>query len=135
MTTGRLAPIRSSIRPPIWAATTKPAKNSSRNSPASDAVLPSEIWAYSEAKKKMGTKANMAMPSTRFSTRKARTRKMRTCISGSSVRSSTRANTTRQTMPAAMDSPMAGLDHPQVDACWKPKTLRPTPATMSARPR
>ena len=71
-TTGRLAPPRSSMRPPIWAATTKPMKKYRRKRPASDAVLPRAIWAYSLAKKKTGTKASMAIPSTRFSTRKAR---------------------------------------------------------------
>ena len=39
-----------------------------------DAVLPRAIWAYSLAKKKTGTNASMAMPSTRFSTRKGRIR-------------------------------------------------------------
>ena len=38
--------------------------------------LPSEIWAYSLAKKKIGTNTSIEMPSTRFSTRNGRIRKM-----------------------------------------------------------
>ena len=89
-TTGRLAPPRSSIRPPIWAAITKPTKKYSSTRLALEAFLAREIWAYSLAKKKIGTNASMAMPSTRFSTRKGRFWKMLTCISGESVRFSTK---------------------------------------------
>ncbi|MGO8873002.1 MAG: hypothetical protein ACLQPH_16680 [Acidimicrobiales bacterium] len=52
--------------------------------------MPNEIWAYSLAKKKTGMKASMEMPRTRFSTKKARIRKMPTCISGDGVRISTK---------------------------------------------
>ena len=69
MTTARLAPSRSSMRPPIWAAITKPRKKNRRKSPACDAVLCRAIWAYSLAKKKTGMKAIMAISSTRFSDR------------------------------------------------------------------
>ena len=85
-----MAPARSSIRPPTWAAITNPMKKKSRNTPASEDVLPSEIWAYSLAKKNTGMNTVVAMPSTMFSTRNGRTRKMLTWISGDSVRSSTR---------------------------------------------
>ena len=81
-TTARLAPSRSSRRPPIWAATTKPRKKKSRNIPASDAVLCRAICAYSLAKKKIGMNAIMEIISTRFSTVKARMRKMETAMSG-----------------------------------------------------
>ena len=61
-----------------------------RKRPASEADLPREIWAYSLAKKNTGMKASMEIPRTRFSTKNGRMRKMRTCISGDSVRSSTK---------------------------------------------
>ena len=77
----------------------------------------------------------MATPSTMFSTAKARIRKMRTWISGTSVRSSIRTKITNRAMPPAMHSPVPGLDQPQMDACWKPKTLSATPDTMRANPR
>jgi hypothetical protein len=97
--------------------------------------LPSEIWAYSLAKKNTGMKASIETPSTRFSTVKARIRKIRTSMSGESARSSTRANATSKSRPAAMHSPMAGLLQPQMEACWKPNTLSATPEAMSTRPR
>ena len=34
-----------------------------------------------------------------------------------------------------MHSPIAGFDQCQIWDCWKPKTLSPTPATISASPR
>ena len=49
-----------------------------------------EICAYSLAKKKIGMNAIMAISSTRFSTEKARIRKIETWISGDRVRSSTK---------------------------------------------
>jgi hypothetical protein len=88
ITTGRLAPPLSSIRPPICAAITNPMKKYRMNRPASEDDLPSAIWAYSLPKKNTGMKASMETPRTRFSTKKARMRKMRTCISGEGVRSS-----------------------------------------------
>ncbi len=90
ITTGRLAPPLSIMRPAIWAAITNPRKKYSRNSPVSVDDLPNEIWAYSLAKKKIGTNTSIEMPSTRFSTKNGRILKMLTCISGSSVRCSTK---------------------------------------------
>ena len=78
ITTARLAPSWSSIRPPIWAATTNPRKKNKRNRPAWEAVSCNEICAYSLAKKKIGMKAIMEIISTTFSTAKARVRKMDT---------------------------------------------------------
>ena len=69
---------------------TKPMKKYSRKRPACEAVLPSAIWAYSLAKKNTGTNTSMEMPSTRFSTRNGRMRKMLTWMSGDAVRSSTK---------------------------------------------
>ena len=89
-TTGRLAPIRSSIRPPICDATTKPMKKYSRYRLACEDDCPSATCAYRLAKKKTGTKASMATPSTRFSTRKGRMRNMLICMSGDGVRISTK---------------------------------------------
>ena len=56
------------MRPTDLAAITKPRKKKRRKRPASDAVLCSEIWAYSLAKKKIGMKAIMAINRTMFST-------------------------------------------------------------------
>ena len=69
---------------------TKPMKKYRRKRPASEADLAREIWAYSLAKKNTGMNASMEIPSTRFSTKNSRILKMRTCISGDSVRSSTK---------------------------------------------
>src|SRR5579871_3003581 len=133
--TGSLAPIRSRRRPPIWDATTKPKKKYRRYTPACWAGLPSEICAYSLATKNTGTKASIAMPSTRFSTANARIRKMRTWIRGTAVRSSTRTKATRRATPTTMHRTVEGLDHPQLDDCWKPSTLSATPPTTSESPR
>ena len=65
-------------------------KKNSRNTPAWEAVLPSAICAYSLAKKNTGTNTSMDTPSTRFSTRNGRMRKMLTWMSGDGVRSSTK---------------------------------------------
>ncbi len=133
--TGRFAPRRSSIRPPIWAATTKPAKKHSSRRLACEGVLPSEIWAYSLAKKNTGTNTSIETPSTRFSTKNGRIRKMSTWISGEVVRASTKKNTTRSTAPMAMHAPVAGLLQPQIVDCWKPNTLSATPDAIRTRPR
>ena len=53
-------------------------------------VFPSEICAYSLPKKNTGMNTRLVMPSTRFSTRNGRMRKMLTRISGDSVRTSTK---------------------------------------------
>ena len=108
-TTARLAPSRSSMRPPICAAMTKPMKKYSRKRPACEAVLCSAIWAYSLAKKKTGMKAIMAINSTRFSTAKGRMRKIATLMSGDSVRSSTRTKTPMMTRPAMMQIQVHGI--------------------------
>ncbi len=134
-TTGRLAPPRSSIRPPICEAITKPMKNQSRKTPASEEESPSAICAYSLEKKNTGTKTSIEIPSTRFCTENARMRKMSTLISGEAVRFSTNAKTTSSATPAAMQSPIAGLDQPQTCDCWNPKTLSATPPAIRARPR
>ena len=99
------------------------------------ASFPSEIWAYSLAKKKTGMNTSIEIPSTRFSTRNGRMRKMSTWISGEVVRGSTKKNTTRSSAPMAMHAPVAGLLHPQIVDCWKPNTLSATPAAIRARPR
>ena len=70
-----------------------------------------------------------------FSTANVRLLKMRTLISGDSVRRSTATNTTSSSAPATMHTVMAGLPQPQMADCWRPKTLSPTPATIRARPR
>ena len=70
-----------------------------------------------------------------FCTSKVRFSKMRTLISGESVRRSTATNTISSTTPAAMLSQMAGLPQPHRADCWNPNTLSPTPPTISTRPR
>ena len=65
-------------------------KKSSSTRPASEGVLPSEIWAYSEPKKNTGMNTSIVIPSTMFSTRNARMRNILTSISGESVRRSTK---------------------------------------------
>ena len=70
-----------------------------------------------------------------FSTRNARFRKIRTLISGDSVRRSTAKNTISSSTPAAMLTQMTGLPQPHRADCWKPNTESPTPATIKARPR
>ncbi len=87
------------------------------------------------AKKNTGMNAIIAIPRMTFSTRNVRFSKMRTLISGDSVRRSTVKNTASRTTPTAMLASMAGLPHPHRADCWKPKTLSPTPPTIRARPR
>ena len=88
--TGRLAPVRSSIRPPICANTTKPMKKYKISRLEVVAFSPRAICPYNLAKKNTGMNTSIEMPSTRFSTRNGLIRKMLTWISGDSVRSSTR---------------------------------------------
>ena len=59
---------------------------------------------------------------------------MLTFISGDGVCSSTTAKTTSSAMPPAMHAQMPGLLQPQFDDCWKPKTLRATPAAIRKTP-
>ena len=87
------------------------------------------------AKKNTGMNAIMASPRMTFSTVNVRLAKMRTFISGDSVRRSTPKNTTQETTPTAMHTQMAGLPQPHRADCWNPNTLSPTPATIRARPR
>ena len=86
--TGRLAPRRSSMRPPIWAATTKPAKKYRRTKLALRVGSPRLIWTYSLAKKNTGMNARLAIPRMRFSTENALEEKILTSMSGESVRRS-----------------------------------------------
>ncbi len=87
------------------------------------------------AKKNTGMNAIIASPKMTFSTVNARLLKMRTLISGESVRRSTAKNTTRRTTPTAMLTQMAGLLQPHRADCWNPNTLSPTPPTTRIRPR
>ena len=79
--------------------------------------------------------AIFAMSKMMFSTRNARLAKMRTLISGESVRRSTAKNTISSSTPAAMLTQMAGLPQPHSADCWNPNTLSPTPPTIRTRPR
>jgi hypothetical protein len=94
------------------------------------ALFPRATSAYSLAKKKRGTNASMATPSTRFSTAKGRMRKMSTFIRGDATRCSTSAKATSSMAPAAMQTTVPTLAHPQIPACWKPTMLKATPLTM-----
>ena len=87
------------------------------------------------AKKNTGMNAIDATPRTMFCTSKVRFSKMRTLISGESVRRSTTANTTSSTTPTTMLIQIHGLPQPHRADCWNPNTLSPTPPTISARPR
>ncbi len=64
---------------------TKPMKKNNRMMPACEDDFPSEIWAYSLAKKNTGMKTKLVTPSTMFSTRNGRMRKMLTCMRGDAV--------------------------------------------------
>jgi len=79
--------------------------------------------------------AALAMPRMTFSTVNVRFSKMRTLISGDSVRRSTEKNTISSNKPTAILTQMAGLPQPHRADCWNPNTLRPTPPTIRARPR
>ena len=135
MTTARLAPSRSSIRPPICAAMTKPMKKYNKKMPAPEAESRNAISAYSLAKKNTGMKVIMAINKTRFSMANGRMRKILTLISGDSVRASTATKTPMMISPAKMQIHVHGLLHPHGTACCRPKTLRPMPAAMSTAPR
>ena len=87
------------------------------------------------AKKNTGMNAIIAISRMMFSTRNGRLAKMRTFISGDSVRSSTAPNTISSTTPAAMHTSMAGLPQPHRADCWNPNTLSPTPPMIRTRPR
>ena len=98
--------------------------------------LPSAICAYSLAKKNTGMNTSMVMPSTRFSTRKARMRKMLTCMSGDGGADSTKSKTTSRARPAAMHSPMPGLLQPQIGRLLEAeRRSEPTPPAISTSPR
>ena len=79
--------------------------------------------------------AIMATPRMMFSTKNAWLLKIRTLISGDSVRRSTVKNTISSSTPTAMLAQMAGLPQPHRADCWNPNTLSPTPPTIRARPR
>ena len=70
-TTGRLAPIRSSIRPPICAQTTNPRKKYKMSRLDVVAFSASAICPYSAAKKNTGINAIIATPKMMFSTKNA----------------------------------------------------------------
>ena len=133
--TGSFAPARSSIRPPICAATAKPMKNHSSSVAAPIADMPSEIWAYALPNTNTGMNTSAETARTTFSTRNARTRNSRTSMRGDRVRLSTIAKATSRSAPTAMQPSVAGDVQPQLDACCRPSTLRPTPGAISARPR
>ena len=82
--------------------------------------------------------AIMAISSTRFSTAKARVRKMWTLISGDSVRISTRTKMPMMAKPPMMQIHVPGLLHPHgTENCCRPKMLKPIllPAAMRTAPR
>ena len=87
------------------------------------------------AKKNTGMNAIIAMPKMTFSTVNAWLLKIRTLISGDSVRRSTAKNTIRRIMPAAMLTQMTGLPQPHSADCWNPNTDSPTPPAIRTRPR
>ena len=92
---------------------------------APDADFPSAICAYSLAKKNVGRKAIIAIPSTRFWTENGRIRKMPTwMISGDSVRDSTTANTARTARPTT---------HSQTPGLLQPQSLEPEDARRPRR--
>ena len=76
----------------------------------------------------------MEKNSTRLSTTNARSWKIRTRISGGSVPSSTRTNTARIIRPPTMQSQVAGLRQPQLDACSNPSTDKAMPTVTSTAP-
>ena len=86
-------------------------------------------------KKNTGMNAIMAMNRMTFSTANARLAKICTLIRGEAVRRSTATKIPRISRPATMHTSMAGLPQPQMEDCCSPNTLRPTPATIRARPR
>ena len=87
------------------------------------------------AKKKSGMKQIIMMNSTAFSEAKPRSLKMRTLISGSSVRSSKSTNVANSASPATIEPMVAALSQPQVLACWSPSTASPMPAVIIMAPR
>src|SRR6478736_4662422 len=126
-----LAPRLSSIRPEICAAGANPAKNTNRYSPALFASYPNETWEYTEAKKNVGTNAIMEKNSTALSTENARLAKIRTLISGTRVRSSTRTKTASSSSPPMMHAQVLTLSQPQPDACCNPYTDNAMPAATN----
>jgi hypothetical protein len=134
-TTGRLAPTRSSRRPPTCAATTKPRKKYRRTRLPEEADFPRPIWAYSLAKKKMGTKTRFEAKRTRFCTKNGLIRKMLTLISGDSTPRSNTKKPTRIAAPTTTQAMVFGSVQPHVPDCWNPKMLSATPLAIRTRPR
>ncbi len=103
--------------------------------PALDASSPSEICEYMLANRNIGTNAIEIRKRITLSAVNARFAKIRTCMSGYSVRSCVRTKATVSAAPRTIEPIVLASSQPQTADCWSPRTSRPMPSAKRTAPR